>query len=447
MTKATFAILGPDGEIITALRGSLTDAVGEATSISGDPGLVIVDGTAESAGGLQPNGELAQISGLKVTPEKALARCKLPHLTAADFAHIKPDEAYERIAEPFLRLRKHGRKIKAYQTPAGLAKSLLGQNAKTSKRDPNAKLAHVDMFRGARRQIATSGLSLLPTNKFWKGHGITPSGNVCVGASAECATACLVKTGHNESDPYNAKVKLARMEALYRDPAAFVSLLMHEMRRKVDAGRRNGTENFMRCNVFSDIPWELVCPDLFAMLPDVMLYDYTKVPGREFIRNYDLTFSFSGRNEDDCKSELRRGRRVAVVFLSRAEKKKQEKKYWPLPEKFWGHPVVNGDYSDARPCDPPNVLHREPCIVGLHYKLPKGVGAKVKDLANFVVQDWETGDHPYASGYQRFAKLRSNPGIPTVVTQVHEIDGWLCVAGTPVQEGADDWWEEEDVEA
>jgi hypothetical protein len=66
--------------------------------------------------------------------------------------------------------------------------------------------------------------------------------------------------------------------------------------------------------VLSDIPWELVCPELFELFPDLGFYDYTKVPGRTGFDNYDLTFSFSGTNERQTKSEIARGHRVAVVY-------------------------------------------------------------------------------------------------------------------------------------
>ena len=128
--------------------------------------------------------------------------------------------------------------------------------------------------------------------------------------------------------------------------------------------KRSDNLRMVRLNVFSDIPWELVFPEIFALVPGTY-YDYTKVPHREVPSNYDLTFSYSGRNLDDAVGELERGRMIAVVFLTQRHQ---------TPSTFLGVPVVDGDLSDARPLDPPQV------IVGLAYKLPKGQGKiSVKD--------------------------------------------------------------------
>jgi hypothetical protein len=143
----------------------------------------------------------------------------------------------------------------------------------------------------------------------------------------------------------------------------------------------------VRLNVFSDIPWELVFPELFEIVPGVY-YDYTKVPWRTPAPNYDLTFSYSGRNFGQMQEELERGRRVAVVFLAKRHK---------LPSTFMDMPVVDGDISDARPLDPPGV------IVGLSYKVPKKYGEKVRV---------STTDNVF-------------------VVPVHEIDGTLVAAVVP----------------
>jgi hypothetical protein len=385
-----------------------------------------------------------------------------------------PRRAYEEVAPIFRALRKQHREsgemraIKAYETPAGLAKSLFGQNAKTLKQDPNAKVGVTKLFRGKKGTIVTTGLSILPAQTYWGqvGAGLSMSiPTTCMGSTPECRAACLVYSGHNESDPYNAKVKRARMEAMYTHPAAFIGLMAHEIERRNTLGRAKDVFTFFRFNVFSDLPWEVMCPDLFALFPDVMTYDYTKVPRRITPSNYDLTFSFSGANTSSCKGELANGRRVAVVFLSHPQKEarmgdvealaaKQSKMFWPLPERFWGHKVVNGDYSDARPCDPANAVDPNPCVVGLHYKISKGLEDRIdQEIGRFVVETAKPVD-TRQEGLQRFREwhlkknglghLARNPraGLPTIITQVHEIDGYLCVAGTPVHEGANDWHDE-----
>jgi len=490
MARKLFAILSPDGALITTTSGSLGDAVGEAAAISGNVNSVLVDGTAEASEVLQPNESLAQlrrkdepIGGVQLNAykwamlpgEDRRPTTQWPLVTGEQmlFYMNNPRAAWEELNALFPRekwVKKHKRwqRISVYDTPAGLAKSFIGQNSKTAKEDPNAKLARTLLHKGRRGKIVTAGLSLLPAQVAW---GIDPKEkpaievpNTCVGSSPECRAACLVYTGHNEIDKYNKEVKMARMKALYKNPAAFIGLLAYEVERRRRTHRPRGIYDFLRFNVFSDLPWELMCPDLFEYFKDTQFYDYTKVRGRAVPENYDLTFSFSGTNETACKNELAAGRRVAVVFVSGPEKEGrfgarkemqfgQAKMFWPLPERFFGHQLVNGDFSDARPCDPVNAESRVPCVVGLHYKIPALLGERLEGgLQSFLVEAFKESD-PRQSGYQRFREwytgrrkggMKPNPSmsLPTIVTQVHEIDGWLCVAGTPVQEGADDWHED-----
>jgi hypothetical protein len=144
---------------------------------------------------------------------------------------------------------------------------------------------------------------------------------------------------------------------------------------------------YLRLNVLSDIPWELVLPEYFELVRPVRCYDYTKVEGRRQLDNYDLTFSFNGRNWDACERELKRGVRVCVVFWH------DDKKTKVTDFSFRGHPVVvNGDPYDFRPLDPPGVL------VGLTYRPPRLDGKYVAEppprYRKFVVPaffDTDTG--------------------------------------------------------
>lgn len=477
MARKLFAILDLNGHVITATRGDLNDAVGEAASISGTPDAVLVDGTASAADELRPNAAAALRSeeGKLRLVVKSAERNGLPQISWRDIqSYPSIEDAYRELAHIFRGLHKVDeatgakRHIKAYDTARGTAKALLGSNLKMSKKDPLAKLSRVPMFRGQNRDIKLQGLAMLPSQVFWgvkQDHKLVASlPNTCPHASPECRAACLVFSGQNEVDRYNSEAKRARMRALYEHPAAFMRLLTHEIRSRVDHGRRRGTENFFRLNVYSDLVWEMIVPDMFEQMSDVGWFDYSKIPGRNPPPNYDITFSFSGHNEADCLRELREGyflgkptgRRVAVVFLSAGEtarrrgepavlEEKQKKMFWPLPRTFWGYPVVNGDFSDARMCDPPNAVTTDPCVVGLHYKLPMGLADRVEkgleSLGKFVVKM----DDVRAGGRQTFAEYKKNANIvmPTVVVQAHEVDGCLVIAGTPVHEGANDWHEED----
>ena len=80
-------------------------------------------------------------------------------------------------------------------------------------------------------------------------------------------------------------------------------------------------------------------------------------------KNYNLTFSRSETNENDCISILKRGGNVAVVFRGKA-----------LPTHWQGFPVINGDENDLRFLDPKGV------VVGLSAK-----GKAKTDTSGFVV--------------------------------------------------------------
>jgi hypothetical protein len=81
----------------------------------------------------------------------------------------------------------------------------------------------------------------------------------------------------------------------------------------------------VRLNGTSDLSPELfVDPDtglnVLQLFPNVQFYDYTKVYKRialmEKYPNYDLTFSYDGYNDEECKKFLENGGKVAVVFFS-----------------------------------------------------------------------------------------------------------------------------------
>jgi hypothetical protein len=140
--------------------------------------------------------------------------------------------------------------------------------------------------------------------------------------------------------------------------------------------------------VFSDLPWELICPELFAHHAGIRFYDYTKVVNRDLnqIPNYDLTYSFSGENKAQVAYELGRNRRIAVVFVPPYRIPSEGRARGEgLPEQIdadelfgtrFGEPleVVDGDVSDVRPREPghgrdPGDM---PVIVGLRWKIPMG---------------------------------------------------------------------------
>ena len=93
---------------------------------------------------------------------------------------------------------------------------------------------------------------------------------------------------------------------------------------------------------------------------DVQFYDYTKVLNYldHDLKNYNVTFSDSGRNDSDIAAAVTKGSNVAVVF--------QDK----LPKRWLDKRVINGDLHDLRFKDPGGV------IVGL---VAKGLGRKINN--------------------------------------------------------------------
>lgn len=303
------------------------------------------------------------------------------------------DAVYEILYPYFSDLASYGRtESKTYSTPAGLVKALIGGNEKVNK--PRAGLngtikglTLVPFWRNMQDELVRDA----PQNKallrkieadFDTKKAPRDALNWCAGSSEACRRACLIGTGNNYQ-PYSFKVKFARAEALKDEPVAFLAGVSLAIRGFYEGQARRNKQAFVRLNMLSDIPWELVFPDLFELFPDVQFYDYTKLPvhKRQIPANYDLTFSFSGTNDNLCEQALRAQHRVAVVFVSGDPKRSPYRKdarvsYGEIAEELGatttafgvsGLPVIDGDVTDFRAVDP------APSIVALSYKGPKGV--------------------------------------------------------------------------
>jgi len=195
--------------------------------------------------------------------------------------------------------------------------------------------------------------------------------NVCPYASTECIKLCLNTAGMGVF----SSVQLARInKTLYmmKDRQGFYAQLVKEIRNANKLAAKQGEKFAIRLNGTSDLDHiqlikNVTGVDVLTEFKNIIFYDYTKGINRlkkYSGTNYDLTFSRSETNENDCMEALKMGFRVAVVFSH----KKQ------LPDNFLGHKVINGDNSDFRPADAKNV------IVGL---TAKGKAKKIKSA--FVV--------------------------------------------------------------
>lgn len=229
-----------------------------------------------------------------------------------------------------------------------------------------------------------------------------PVPTLCLGANRACMATCLVFTGNNAKSIIGIAPKQAAARSLVKHPHYFMRVLVEATRRFMTPDRHDPRyarfQRYVRLNVISDVPWELVAPWMFEMFPGSpygdlgmhAFYDYTKVAGREPPANYDLTFSFSGTNYSRAAWELDRGRRVAVVFFfpeaqveygkvitqSEARRRTLERERRRIySDATWlGRQVVDGDVDDVRPRDPGGVW------VGLSWKPAKGWAGRTPDL-------------------------------------------------------------------
>ena len=189
---------------------------------------------------------------------------------------------------------------------------------------------------------ATLGLSLAPAFS----SGIA---NVCSHSTPVCRAGCLAFNG-NGRYAETRDARSLRVGFVLANPSAALALVSEELRL---AARKYG-RIACRLNVFSDIPWEVVAPWLFARHRYVRFYDYTKNWRRRVLpKNYHLTYSVSERTPVNAAvARVLTGRNIAVVFDHRR----------PLPATWCGLAVVDGDANDARYRD------RRPVVVGLKAK-------------------------------------------------------------------------------
>jgi hypothetical protein len=201
--------------------------------------------------------------------------------------------------------------------------------------------------------------------------------NVCPMATKGCAAACLNTAGRGgifkagETTNRIQEARKARTLFFFNDRPAFMAQLVKEIRNAIRNAERHGLTPVFRLNGTSDIRWETVTvedadgfvwPNVMTMFPDVVFYDYTKIPNRRDLpANYHLTFSLAEDNDMHARTALDNGMNVAAVFRKH------------IPGIYMERPVVNGDATDLRFLDDSGV------IVGL-----KAKGKARHDTSGFV---------------------------------------------------------------
>jgi len=192
--------------------------------------------------------------------------------------------------------------------------------------------------------------------------------NVCPKASPACAEACLNTAGRGQMNSVQ-RARLNKTKYFFQNRSGFLWQLSREIEMLKKRVTRKGYRFAVRLNGTSDLSWEkfklLDGQSLQDLHPDVQFYDYTKILNRleSLPKNYHMTFSYSGANQDECIKAADRGFNVATVFRG------------SLPRKWLGMRVINGDDHDLRFQDPAGV------VVGLVAK-----GKARKQMSSFVVQ-------------------------------------------------------------
>lgn len=201
---------------------------------------------------------------------------------------------------------------------------------------------------------------------------------VCPMRTKECTSLCLNESGMNRMNMRNEMInegRIKKTKLFFEERDYFMNWLISEITTAKNKAEKLGYTFSVRLNNTSDISPEIFKlkiegkeKNIMELFPDVTFYDYTKVPSRYLLldkyKNYDLTFSYSGENLDDCHTLLNKGVRIAVVFRKK------------LPETFWGREVIDGDLYDMRYHDKNDV------IIGLKYKVTR---TKVSENSKFVV--------------------------------------------------------------
>jgi len=187
--------------------------------------------------------------------------------------------------------------------------------------------------------------------------------NVCAGSSPECREDCLYGSGFGRF-PQVKRSRINKTKRYFVDRENFLSDLREDILRGIKYSKSENLIPAIRLDGTSDLFLARHFVDLYN---EAVFYDYTKVYNRfnkiVDLPNYDLTFSFSGRNKSNCLKALANGKNVAVAFKN------------CLPKTLWSYPVVDGDKHDLRFLDPKG------SVVGL---TPKGQGVKSVDSRFFI---------------------------------------------------------------
>ena len=234
---------------------------------------------------------------------------------------------------------------------SGLKLISVGSNAKTIKGDGS--------------EFLTAIMYLAPADT------VKGMNNCAFAGIAGCKAPCLFKSGQAKVFPNINKARIRKTILLRDHKDTFLNMLRADLKRFQAYCDKRGIKACVRLNGTSDIQWEN--DGIMSEFPNIQFYDYTKIVTRfrkskPMPVNYHLTLSYSGANANFAKKVLatqkRTGCNVAVVWRTTDV----------IPKTFHGIKVVDGDITDLRFTDEPNV------IVSLYAK-----GDAKKDQSGFVI--------------------------------------------------------------
>jgi len=229
-----------------------------------------------------------------------------------------------------------------------------------TRQSQSAKTAHNKAWTSVMEQIvmylpqANRGRQLFDAlaspglRRIWDQHG-GKHRNVCRWSTPGCRAACLGNSGHLGIQGGSAsRAMLARYVMLCVWPDDFWLLVDHEISRhkrrvarcgKILVARVNGTSDLM-------VPEEARVDgeSILDRHPDVRFQDYTKRPIKwsgwsKWYPNYYLVRSITERDGPNPEHD---GNYVVPVDLPRGA---------PLPKRYMGRPVIDGDVHDLRCAD------------------------------------------------------------------------------------------------
>jgi len=107
-----------------------------------------------------------------------------------------------------------------------------------------------------------------------------------------CHVICLNESGRGAL-PTAQQARLKKTEFLNKDPNGFIDQMLRETENLMNRAEKRKLRAALRPNGTSDYLWERKAPQLFTNFPELMVYDYTKIPNRNVPSNYHLTFSIN----------------------------------------------------------------------------------------------------------------------------------------------------------